>query len=227
MKRIIRLNAVENICPVMLLGMNQHSLHPKESLSPQKLAISRVSVASPNLVFLNTLNTNSAITLSKSATTFENIHLLGSLSLRLVNRFCEILSSVVLSTSNPFLISFEMKSRGKIEQVRVYINQLQLSLIKAVNCIQAKFVLPQLLPFHAKRRFWGIISLSIVIKSWEAKNYFSYLLFLKRVTQNVSYYLCSVFHFDPTNLACSNIKDKIAFRKKVARLANNLQFILL
>lgn len=211
----------------MLLGMNQHSLHPKKSLSPQRLVISGVSVALPNLFFSNTLNKNSVTTLYMLAKALENIRLLSSFSLSLVNKSGEILSSVILSTSSTFLISFKMKSRGKVEQARVCLNQLQLSLIKTLNFIKAKFILLKLLPFHVPRQFWGVTTLSIMMKSWKAKNYFSYLPFIKRVLQHTLYHLRAVFHFYLTSLVWSNIPDKIAFHKKVALLVKNLQFILL
>lgn len=43
MERIVRLNAVENLCQSGILRMNQHSLHPGKYLAPQKLKISGVN----------------------------------------------------------------------------------------------------------------------------------------------------------------------------------------
>lgn len=169
MKRIIRLNAVENTCPAMLLGMNQHSLHPKESLSPQKLTIAGVSFSSLILAFLNALNINNVTTLFALNIAFENIRLFNALLPSLINRSCKVLSSLVCSVSTIFMITWEMEVRRKIQQVRIYLNQPQLDLVKALNCIKTKFGKPPLLPFHPPRQFWGVMSLYMVIKSWKAK----------------------------------------------------------
>ena len=220
MKRIIRLNAVENICPAMLLGMNQHSLHPKESLSPQKLTITGVNFASLILASLNTLNTNNVTSLFTLNIAFGNIRLFNALLPSLLLRSCEVLSYLVFSVC---LITFEMEARRKIQQLSIYLNQPQLDLVKVLNCIKAKFVLPALLPVHPPRPFWAVMSLLMVVKSWKAKNSFSYLLFVKWVIKTTSYCLLAVSHPYPTNLGWSNTQDKIPFLRKVAVLVNNLR----
>ncbi|MDY6898830.1 MAG: hypothetical protein SWZ49_12225 [Cyanobacteriota bacterium] len=224
MKRIIRLNAVENICSAMLLGINQHSLHPEDSLSPQKLTISGASFASPILAFLNTLNKNNVITLFVLNTAFENIGLLNASLPGLLNRCGEALSSLFLSARTTFVIAFEMKVRRKIKQLGIYSNKPQLRSVKAINYVKAKFVTPALLAVHPSRQIWRVMGLFTVIKSWKAKNIFSYLLFAKQVVKATFYYLLSVSPLYPTNLGCSNTKDEIAFHEKAALFTNNLQF---
>mgnify|MGYP001795276063 CR=1 FL=1 len=56
MERIVRLNAIENLCQSGILGMNQHSLHLGEHLAFQKLSIFGMSFSSQIFAFLNTLN---------------------------------------------------------------------------------------------------------------------------------------------------------------------------
>lgn len=90
MKRIVRLNAVENICPEGILGMNQHSLHPNEDVSPQKLIICGVSLASPIFAFLNKLNTNNFNSLFKSQNIHRNIRFNNLLLPELLNKLREV-----------------------------------------------------------------------------------------------------------------------------------------
>ena len=223
MKRIIRLNAVENTCPAMLLGMNQHSLHPKESLSPQKLTITGVNFASLILASLNTLNTNNVTSLFTLKIAFGNIRLFNALLPSLLLRSCEVLSSLFFSVSTTCVITFEMGVRRKIQQLSIYLNQPQLGLVKVLNFIKAKFGLAVLLPIHPPSQFWAVMSLLMVVKSWKAKNSFSYLLFVKWVIKTTSYCLLAVSHPYPTNLGWSNTQDKIPFLRKVAVLVNNLR----
>ena len=56
MERIIRSNAVKNLCHSGILGMNQHSLHPSENLAPQNITICGVSFAPSIGVSLNAPN---------------------------------------------------------------------------------------------------------------------------------------------------------------------------
>lgn len=90
MKRIVRLNAVENICPEGILGMNQYSLHSNESLSPQKLIICGVSFASPIVDFLNTVNINIRNSLFKLKTIPLNMRFNNLLLRELLNKLGEV-----------------------------------------------------------------------------------------------------------------------------------------
>lgn len=205
----------------MLLGMNQHRLHPEESLSPQKLTISGVNFASPLLAFLNT---NNVIALSELNIPFEKIGLLNASLPNLLNKSYKLLSCLVLSSSITFVIAFEMKVRRKIKQVSIYLNEPQLGLLKAINYINAKFAIPALLAVYPPRQIWGVMSLYMVRKSWTVQNVFSYFLFAQWVIKTTSYYLLSLSSLYPNNLGWSNTKEKIAFPKKVALLVKNLQF---
>ncbi|BAY86894.1 hypothetical protein NIES267_64050 [Calothrix parasitica NIES-267] len=207
----------------MLLGMNQHSLRPKESLSPQKLTITGVSFHSLILASLNAVNTNNVTSLFTVNIVFGNIKLFNALLPSLLSRSCEVLSSAVFSVSTNCVIAFEMEARRKVQQVSVYLNKPQLDLVKVLNCIKAKFLLPASLPVHPPRPFWAVMSLLMVVKNWKAKNSFSYLLSVKWVIKTTSYYLLAISHPYSTNLAWSNTQDKIPFRGKVAVLANNLR----
>ena len=90
MKRIVRLNAVENICPEGILGMNQYSWHSNEGLSPQKLIICGVSFASPIVDFLNTVNINIRNSLFKLKAIPLNIEFNNLLLRKLLNKLGEL-----------------------------------------------------------------------------------------------------------------------------------------
>jgi hypothetical protein len=118
MKRIVRLNAVENIWPEGILGMDRYSLHPNEALSPQKLMICGVSFASPIFAFLNTLNRNNRYSLFKPKTSrrnigFNNLLLRGSL-----NKLREVQYFFVLSVNITFVMIFAM--RGRIREIKLF-----------------------------------------------------------------------------------------------------------
>lgn len=98
MKRIVRLNAVENICPKGILGMNQYSFHPDESLFPQKLIICGVSIASPIFDFLNTVNIDIRNSLFKLLTIYQNIRFNNLLLGKLLNKLQEVLDFLAFNS---------------------------------------------------------------------------------------------------------------------------------
>ncbi len=134
MKRIVRLNAVENICPEGILGMNQHSLHPNESLSPQKLIICGVSLASPILVFPNTLNINNRNILFRLKTALRNIRFNSLLSSKLLNQLREVLSFLVLWVSITVVVIFAMGRKIRVREYATdFFREAQLYLVKVRN----------------------------------------------------------------------------------------------
>ena len=206
----------------MLLGMNQHSLHPEESLSSQKLTSSEVSIESPILAFLNTLNTNNVMGLFALKTGFENVRLFNILLPGLLNRSYEVLSSLALSAS----ITFEMGTRRKkIEQVSSYLRE-------PLNSIKAKFFIPVLRTVNSPNKIWQVMNLSLVIKDWKAKNLLPFLVYIPLIfpSRGIAaspYYLLSISHPELVTLGWSNIKDKTAFYQKFALLAKNLRLLRL
>lgn len=98
MKRIVRLNAVENICPEGILGMNQYCLHSNEGLSPQKLIICGVSFASLIFDFLNTVYINIRNRLFKLKTIPGNIRFNNLLLGELLNKLEEVLDFLAFNS---------------------------------------------------------------------------------------------------------------------------------
>jgi len=229
MKRIVRLNAVENICPEGILGMNQHSLHPEESLSPQKLTISGVNFASPILAFINTLNRNNGNSLFVLKTALRNIQSLNILLLGLLNKSSEVVSFLLLSASIALAITFGMGgTREKIEQVNCSSREPQLGLVKARNCIKSEFVLQKARqPIKPPSQIWETMSPSVVKNNWKAKNIFPFLvkmvlLFAKRGMTATSYFLIAISQLYPAILGCLNTRNKTAFYEKLTLLLMNL-----
>ena len=132
MERIVRLNAVEYLWPAGILGMNQHSLHPKEGLFPQKLKISGVNFII--LAFLNALNTingNSLFTLQIAPST---LRFLGVLLRALLNKSWEVVSSFVLWVSMNFVMISASKRRAKeIRQITCFFRKTKVWLVKVRN----------------------------------------------------------------------------------------------
>ncbi|MEO1559408.1 MAG: hypothetical protein AAFS12_07160 [Cyanobacteria bacterium J06632_19] len=140
MERIVRLNAVENLWPAGILGMNQHSLHPKERLFPQKLKISGV-----NFIFLaflnalNTINANSLFTLKIAPST---LRFLGVLLRALLNKSWEVVSSLVLWVSMNFVMISASKRRAKeIRQITCFFRKTKVWVVKVSNPMEPKFLI--------------------------------------------------------------------------------------
>lgn len=97
MKRIVRLNAVENICPEGILGMNQYSLHSNEGLSPQKI-ICGVNFTSPIFDFLNAVNIDIRKSLLKPKRIPVNIRLNNLLLGEFTNKLGEVVNFLAVSS---------------------------------------------------------------------------------------------------------------------------------
>ncbi|MCJ8279019.1 MAG: hypothetical protein MJK14_03500 [Rivularia sp. ALOHA_DT_140] len=136
MKRIIRLNAVENICPQGILGMNHHSLHSEEGLFPQQRTIYGVILASLILTSLNKLNISNRNSLFGLQTTLRNIGFLVVLLWGLLNKSWNLLSYLVLLVSFIFGMGEGAK---KIESVRWFSKELKQWLLRACNWIKYEF----------------------------------------------------------------------------------------
>ena len=110
MERIIRLNAVENLCLSGILEMNQHSLDAGEHCAPQKLTISGVNIASLIEAPLNTPNTKSNTLLAFKN---RNIQFLNAFLQKLFNKPYKEFSHLVLSGRKTVVMIFAMGCRTK------------------------------------------------------------------------------------------------------------------
>ena len=138
MKRIVRFNAVENICSEGILGMNQYRLHPNEGLSPQKI-ICGMSCASPIFAFLKTLNINDRYSLFKLKLVQGNIGFENLLLRGLSNKLREVQYFLVLSVNITFVVIFRMAARiREIKNLAELFREAQLYLAKVSNRIKSE-----------------------------------------------------------------------------------------
>ncbi len=154
MKRIVRFNAVENICPEGILGMSQYSLHPNEGLSPQKI-ICGISCASIIFAFLNTLNINDRYCLFELKAAPQNIRFENLLLRGLSNKLREVQYFLVLSVNITFVMIFAMGGRiRKVKNVTNLFREAQLYLAKVRNGIKSEVLHQAVTPAKDKTAFY-------------------------------------------------------------------------
>lgn len=132
MERIVRLNAIENLCQSGILGMKQHSLHPVKHLTSQKLTISGVSFVSTIKAFLNTLN-QKCNTLFMLRAAIGNTGFLSVFLQKLVNKPYQGLFHLVLWSTITFVMIFAGGGTRQIARVTRGIRKAELWVVKTRN----------------------------------------------------------------------------------------------
>jgi hypothetical protein len=162
MERIIRLNAVEILCQLGIVGMNQHSLHPDEHLAPQKLTISGVSFASLIEDFLNTANTKLVNNLFASTGGDENTLVLRALLQALLNNALEAFSSIVFGGNMTFLLIFIIRRKVReIAQVSRFFKKVGLWIVKVSLLFLLEFILREQIKIRRKKAFYNKAAISL------------------------------------------------------------------
>ncbi|MGB6295633.1 MAG: hypothetical protein WBF90_05530 [Rivularia sp. (in: cyanobacteria)] len=155
MKRIVRLNAVENICPEGILGMNQYSLGKNVSLSSQNLLNCGV-IASRIFAFLNAQNINDRHSLFKLKTAPRNIEVNNLLLGELLNKLREVQYFFVLSVNITFVMIFAMGGRiRKIEHITQLLKKVHLYFASLCNRIKPEVLDLVVTPAEHKKVFYS------------------------------------------------------------------------
>ena len=155
MERIIRLNAVKNLCHHKgILGIHQHNLHPFEHLAPQK-TVSGVSFVLLIEALLNTSNKR----ISKAIVGYTSI---------------KRLKSQPLLVHITFVVIFAMGITGKIEWLASLPNQVWLRVVKSCKKIEPRIRQEQML-IEDKKVFYDRSTVSLTNPSFRQVNIFTLL----------------------------------------------------